>query len=68
MAPIGNRSSSNARPGDTVHLVDRVEVRKAERKLLLLHGSDIVRPWPSCHAKKNASGCASDASLTSVIY
>ena len=35
----------NAPPGDTLHLVDRVEVRKAERKLLLLHGSDILRVY-----------------------
>jgi murein L,D-transpeptidase YafK len=35
----------NAALGNTVHLVDRVEVRKAARELLLLHGRDIVRAY-----------------------
>jgi len=35
----------NARPGDTVHRVDRVIVRKGERRLLLMHGSDTLRSY-----------------------
>ena len=35
----------NSPPGDTLRVVDRVVVHKAERKLLLMHGSDIVRSY-----------------------
>ena len=35
----------NAPRGDRTQLVDRVEVRNGHRKLLLLHGSDIVRAY-----------------------
>jgi murein L,D-transpeptidase YafK len=35
----------DAPPGDTLRVVDRVVVRKAERKLLLMHGNDILRSY-----------------------
>jgi murein L,D-transpeptidase YafK len=43
-----NRAQSvtpNAAPGDTLRVVDRVVVRKAERRLLLMRGSDVVRSY-----------------------
>lgn len=35
----------NAPPADTLGVVDAVVVHKAERKLLLMHGSDVVRSY-----------------------
>ena len=35
----------NAPPGDTLRVVDRVVVHKAERKLVLMHGNDILRSY-----------------------
>jgi murein L,D-transpeptidase YafK len=37
--------SPNAAPGDTLRLVDHVVVHKAERKLLLMRGKDILRSY-----------------------
>jgi murein L,D-transpeptidase YafK len=35
----------NAPPADTLRVVDAVVVHKADRKLLLMHGSDVVRSY-----------------------
>lgn len=35
----------NSPPGDTLHVVDRVVVHKAERKLLLMHDGNVVRSY-----------------------
>jgi murein L,D-transpeptidase YafK len=35
----------NSPPGDTLRVVDHVVVRKADRKLLLMHGKDVLRSY-----------------------
>lgn len=49
IAPSGCAKTSfvtpNAPPADTLRVVDRVVVHKAERQLLLMHGTDVVRTY-----------------------
>jgi murein L,D-transpeptidase YafK len=51
----------NNPPGDTLHVVDRVVVHKAERRLLLMHDGQVVRSYhvelgPSPIGQKERAG------------